>query len=321
MGRLLSFLCSLLVILAIFESCYRRTSNLITLESAISGADCHRGNEIIVLTQSSVKDLCRSKGYSQLLSRAKKDNYRCLISDISSLKYYFSKGILGITSTPWVLSLSNGYLVESESLTDYIDNKKYLIENSKLVTDKLRLYFSLYANNTPDIDSCGIEALLHEDRDSFSSNYLNYLANKSDSLKDTLLQESVLNAYNEVEDSLLNVIYVKLLRENRTLKGLEDPLVFPVRVFDLGEVYNGTLVELLVPFYNISRESAYIYNISVSCNCLSVECEDRIIRDNDKHVLKVSYDVGNTKELIKKSIVVISDNKKPEIIEILAKVI
>lgn len=107
---------------------------------------------------------------------------------------------------------ANGYLVESESLTDYIDNKKYLIENSKLVTDKLRLYFSLYANNTPDIDSCGIEALLHEDRDSFSSNYLNYLANKSGSLKDTLLQESVLNAYNEVEDSLLNVIYVKLLR-------------------------------------------------------------------------------------------------------------
>lgn len=124
-----------------------------------------------------------------------------------------------------------------------------------------------------------------------------------------------------MEDSLLNVIYVKLLRENRTLKGLEDPIVFPVRVFDLGEVYNGTLVELLVPCYNISRESAYIYNISVSCNCLSVECEDRIIRDNDKHVLKVSYDVGNTKELIKKSIVVISDNKKPEIIEILAKVI
>lgn len=72
MGRLLSFLCSLLVILAIFESCYRRTSNLITLESAISGADCHRGNEIIVLTQSSVKDLCRSKGFLNCYLEPKK---------------------------------------------------------------------------------------------------------------------------------------------------------------------------------------------------------------------------------------------------------
>ena len=63
MGRLLSFLCSLLVILAIFESCYRRTSNLITLESAISGADCHRGNEIIYSPYTKGDKIDKDAGY------------------------------------------------------------------------------------------------------------------------------------------------------------------------------------------------------------------------------------------------------------------